>query len=78
MVSLKNSTLVKFVMLWPSNKPDVRVPDQKKNIALPKNIAPKKWQFVANAVPKYLELRQYIQNALIFDVRLKDVHIVFG
>ena len=42
MVSLGQSTRVKFVMLWPSSKPDVRVPDQKENIALLKKIVLKK------------------------------------
>ena len=65
MISLEQSTRVKFVMLWPSSKPDVRVPDQKENIALLKNIALKNWQVVANAVPKHSELRQYILKALI-------------
>ena len=40
MVSLEQSTRVKFVMLWPTSKPDVRVHDQTENIALLKNTLP--------------------------------------
>ena len=66
MVSLEHSTCVKFVMLWPSSKPDLRVSDQKENIAPLKNIALKNWQFVANAVPKHSELRQHIHILFLF------------
>ena len=67
MVSLEQSR-VKFVMLWPSSKLDVTVPDQKKNIALLKSFALKNWKVVANAEPKHSELGQYILKALICGV----------
>ena len=50
MISSEQSTdvlgCVKIVMLWPSGKTDVRVPDQKGNIALVKNIALKNSQVI--------------------------------
>ena len=67
-VSLEHSTRVKFVMLLTSSKADVRVPDEKENIAFLKIVALKNCQFAANAVPKHLELSQYIQKALICGV----------
>ena len=66
--SLEQSICVKVVMLWPSSKPDLRVPDQKENIALPKKIALRNWQVVGNAILKHSELRQYILKALICGV----------
>ena len=63
--------------LW-CREPDVRVPDEKENIALLKNITLKNWQFVANAVPKHSELRQYIQKALISGVSWKMSIFFFG
>ena len=64
MISSEQSTCVKVVMLWPSGRTDVRVPDQKESIGLVKNIALKNWQAVANAALKHSELRQDILKAL--------------
>ena len=55
---------VKVLVLWPSGKTDVRVPDPKENINLLKNIALKNWTAVANAVLTRSELRQDILRAL--------------
>ena len=44
------------------------MPDQKEIIALLKSVAPKNWQFAANAVPTHSELSHYIQKALICGV----------
>ena len=78
MVSLEHSTHVKFVMLWPSSKPDVRVPYQKENIALLKNIALKNWQFIANAVPKALGVEVIYSESFNLWRKLKYVHIFFS
>ena len=60
----EQSTRVKVLVLWPSGKTDVRVPDRKENINLLKNIALRKWTAVANAVLTHSELRQDILRAL--------------
>ena len=57
-ISPEQSTRVKVLVLWPSGKSDVRVPDidQKENITLLKNIALINWTAVANAVLTQSEL----------------------
>ena len=60
----EQSTRVKVLVLWPSGKTDVRVPDRKENINLLKNIALKTWTAVANAILTHSELRQDILRAL--------------
>ena len=64
-ISPEQSTRVKVLVLWPSGKSDVRVPDiyQKENITLLKNIALINWTAVANAVLTHSELRQDILRA---------------
>ena len=52
----EQSTRVKVLVLWPSGKTDVRVPDRKENINLLKNIALRNWTAVANAVLTHSEL----------------------
>ena len=59
----EQSTHVKVLVLWPSGKTDVRVPDRKENINLLKNIALRNWSAVANAVLTHSELRQDILRA---------------
>lgn len=56
----EQSTREKVLVLWPSGKTDVRVPDRKENINLLKNIALKNWTAVANAILTHSELRQDI------------------
>ena len=63
-ISPEQSTRVKILVLWPSGKTDIRVPDRKENINLLKNIALKNWTAVANAVLSHSELRQDILRAL--------------
>ena len=65
-ISPEQSTRAKVLVLWPSGKSDVRVPDidQKENITLLKNIALINWTAVANAVLTHSELRQDILRAL--------------
>ena len=60
----EQSTHVKVLVLWPSGKTDIRVPDRKENINLLKNIALKNFTAVANAVMTHSELRQEILRAL--------------
>ena len=57
---------MKVLVLWPSGKSDVRVPDidQKENISLLKNIVLINWTAVANAVLTHSELPQDILRAL--------------
>ena len=57
---------MKVLVLWPSGKSDVRVPDidQKENITLLKNIVLINWTAVANAVLTHSELRLDILRAL--------------
>ena len=63
-ISPEQSTRVKILVLWPSGKTDIRVPDRKENINPLKNIALKNWTAVANAVLSHSELRQDILRAL--------------
>ena len=58
------STRVKVLILWPSGRTDVRVPEAKEDILLLKNVASKNWQAVANAVVKHVELKTEILKAL--------------
>ena len=60
----EQSTRVKVLVLWPSGKTDVRVPDRKENTDLLKNITLENWTAVANAALTHSELQQDILRAL--------------
>ena len=53
----------------------MRVPDEKENIVLLKNIAIKNWQLAANSVPKNSEA--IYSESFNLRRKLKDVHFFF-
>lgn len=63
-MSCQQSTRMKVVILWTNGRPDVRVPEEKDNILILKNVALKNWQAVANAVLKHKQLKPEMLKAL--------------
>ena len=55
-ISPEQSTRVKVLVLWPSGKTDIRVPDRKENINLLKNIALKNWTLL---LTPYCHIQNY-------------------
>ena len=63
-MSCQQSTRMKVVILWTNGRPDVRVPEEKDNILILKNVALKNWQAVADAVLKHKQLKPEMLKAL--------------
>ena len=58
-MSREQTTRVKVLILWPNGRTEVRVPGEKEDILLLKNVALKNWQAVANSVLKHEQLKQF-------------------
>ena len=63
-MSHEQTTLVKVLILWPNGRTEVRVPGEKEDILLLKNVALKNWQAVANSVLKHEQLKPEMLKAI--------------
>ena len=63
-MSHEQTTRVKVLILWPNGRTEVRVPGEKEDILLLKNVALKNWQAVANSILKHEQLKPEMLKAL--------------